>query len=125
MMAEGVEGGAAGLCPQVHSALRCIASASSHPGDIRQAQDALSLWEGTRADDYVVSLAYLVGSSSSSSCGGDVVLHADDDEFGRRHPPPSSASDAATLRLTAILALRAATLRRWKDRGRGGAATPG
>jgi hypothetical protein len=124
MMAEGVEGGAAGLCPQVHSALRCIASASSHPGDIRQAQDALSLWEGTRVDDYVVSLAYLVGFSSSS-CGGDVVLPADDDDFIRRHPPPSSASDAATLRLAAILALKAATLRRWKDRGRGGAATPG
>ena len=96
MIAEGgIEGdGTGGLIPPIHSALRCVSSASSSPGSVRQAQDALSTWEETRVDDYVVVLLHLVGMSSSS--------------------------DEATLRLAAILALKATIARRWKDRGRGG-----
>jgi len=85
---------AAELYSHVQSALQCLASPSP-PILIQQAQDAMLRWEETHTDDYVASLVSLVGASS-----------------------------AATLRLVAVLSLKAAVTRRWKDKGRGKVGAP-
>lgn len=97
------------LRSRVESALRRIAS-PSQPQSIQQAQDALLRWEEARADAYAVALASLIGATSSAS---DADAAAED-----------PAASAATLRLAAVLALKAAATRRWKDRGRGRAGAP-
>ena len=73
----------------IQSALQCLTSPSS-PEIIQQAQDALLQFEQTHTDEYVTSLLALVGVESNT-----------------------------TLRLAAVLALKAAVSRRWKDKGRG------
>ncbi|KAL7546797.1 hypothetical protein ACHAWF_010132 [Thalassiosira exigua] len=95
---------AADLRSHVESALRCISSPSP-PDAIRQAQEALLRWEEAHADAYVASLVSLTSVASAS---------ADREE----------RTSAATLRLSAVLALKAAVSRRWKDRGRGRAGEP-
>ncbi|KAL9189207.1 hypothetical protein ACHAXT_011697 [Thalassiosira profunda] len=66
----------------------------SSPAAIQQAQDALMRWEETQTDQYVVALVSLMGAAPS------------------------------TLRLAAVLALKAAVVRRWKDKGRGKVGAP-
>lgn len=77
------------LHSQIQSALQCLTSTSTAPETITQAQAALLQWEEHHTDEYVTCLLSLIGCS------------------------------AATIRLAAMLSLKAATLRRWKDRGRG------
>jgi len=84
----------------IQAALQCITSPSP-PGMIQQAQAALLQWEETHTDQYVVSLISLVGETSSA-----ITVEID-------------ASATATLRLAAVLTLKAAIVRRWKDKGRG------
>lgn len=94
------------LLTHIHSALQCLIS-SSPPETIQQAQDALLRWEESHTDEYVVSLLALVGGATCvklSGAGGDAS---------------AEEKAAATLRLAAILSLKSAIVRRWKDRGRG------
>mmetsp|Transcript_14453 Transcript_14453/g.31345 ORF Transcript_14453/g.31345 Transcript_14453/m.31345 type:complete len:1131 (-) Transcript_14453:272-3664(-) len=86
------------LLVHIQAALQCITSPSSPPGMIQQAQAALLQWEDTHTDDYVAGLMSLVGSTSDRVEGNASV---------------------ATLRLAAVLTLKAAIVRRWKDKGRG------
>jgi hypothetical protein len=91
------------LHTQIQAALHCLTSPSA-PETIRQAQAALLEWEEQHSDGYVVSLLALVGTTSNNN--SSEVSNQD-------------ASSAATLRLAAMLSLKAAVVRRWKDRGRG------
>jgi len=79
----------------IQSALQCITSPSSSPDMIKQAQDALLQYEESYADEYVITLISLVGGSQSS-----------------------------TLRLIAVLTLKSAIVRRWKDKSRGRVGAP-
>ena len=82
---------------QVQSSLQCIigqdGSSSSSPESIHLAQETLLALENDHVDEYVSCLLSLLTLPSS---------------------------EASKLRLAAILTLKAAILRRWKDHGRGG-----
>lgn len=94
------------LQTQIQIALQYVSTHQpSQPGIIVQAQDALLHWEHDMPDAYVVALMSLVGSAHADLGGSN------------------TASAAATLRLAAILSLKAAIVRRWKDRGRGSVQT--
>ena len=95
---------------QVQSSLQCIigqdgsSSSSSSPESIHLAQETLLALENDHVDEYVsclLSLLLLVNTATSSA-----TLTV-------------ASSEASKLRLAAILTLKAAILRRWKDRGRG------
>ena len=88
------------LYANIQSALQCITDGSSPPSTIKQAQDALLQWEATNTDEYVMSLISLVGLTSDNNAA------------------------AATLRLIAVLTLKSAIVRRWKNRGRGRVGAP-
>jgi len=79
----------------IQSALQCITSSSSSPDMIKEAQDALLQYEESYADQYGLTLISLVGGSQ-----------------------------LATLRLIAVLTLKSAIVRRWKDKGRGRVGAP-
>lgn len=87
---------------QIQAALQCISSPSSLPEVIQQAQDALVRWENEMPDAYVAALVSLVGSTTTS------VNHGGEE-----------AATTSTLRLAAILTLKVAIVRRWKDKCRG------
>eukprot|EP00804_Cyclotella_cryptica_P008499 CCRYP_004002-RB/>CCRYP_004002-RB protein AED:0.01 eAED:0.01 QI:3/1/1/1/1/0.75/4/605/1092 len=95
---------------QIQSALHCLTATSNpipSPATIQQAQQALLHWESQHPNEYVVCLlSFLLGSTAA----------VQDRHHGNE--PPTEENDS-TLRLAAILALKAAVLRRWKDRGRG------
>ena len=86
------------LQAHVQSALQCITSSPSSPDMIKQAQDALMQWEESHADEYVVALLSLISLTS------DRV---------------TTTQSVATLRLAAVLSLKSAIARKWKDKGRG------
>eukprot|EP00566_Odontella_aurita_P028646 CAMPEP_0113600872 /NCGR_PEP_ID=MMETSP0015_2-20120614/42931_1 /TAXON_ID=2838 /ORGANISM="Odontella" /LENGTH=188 /DNA_ID=CAMNT_0000509143 /DNA_START=139 /DNA_END=702 /DNA_ORIENTATION=- /assembly_acc=CAM_ASM_000160 len=71
-------------------------SPSSGPEMIKQAETALLHWESTDVDGYCGALL------------GAIVIDA-----------PVGGGEDGSMRLAAILALKAAVQRRWKDRGRG------
>ena len=87
------------LHSQVQASLQCITSSTPQPQSIRQAQETLLALENDHVDEYVNCLLSLIGATSPSS--------------------PVEENAASTLRLAAILSLKAAISRRWKDRGRG------
>ena len=87
---------AADLQSHIQAALQCITSPS--PPDINQAQEALLRWEDQHTDAYVTCLVSLVGVTSTTD---------------------ADKPSAAVLRLAAALTLKAAIVRRWKDKGRG------
>ena len=88
------------LHAQVQASLQYITSSSSPPQAIRQAQENLLALENDHVDEYVNCLLSLIGATSSSTSSVE-------------------ENNASTLRLAAILTLKAAISRRWKDRGRG------
>jgi hypothetical protein len=91
---------------QVQSSLQCIigqggsTSSSSSPESIHFAQQTLLALENDHVDEYVLLLVKTATSSAETLT--------------------VTSSEASKLRLAAILTLKAAILRRWKDRGRGG-----
>eukprot|EP00986_Skeletonema_menzelii_P006073 scaffold2303_cov141-Skeletonema_menzelii.AAC.7 len=89
------------LHSQVQASLQCITSSTSQPHAIRQAQEALLALENDHTDEYINCLLSLIGATSPPSV------------------QENAAAVASTLRLSAILSLKAAISRHWKDRGRG------
>ena len=102
------------LYSQVKTSLQYISSLSpSPPETIRQAQETLLALENDHVDEYVTCLLSLIVTTTSS----------DDNIVYVAAPAVAAAAEARTLRLAAILTLKAAISRRWKDRGRGRAKT--
>ena len=91
---------------QVQSSLQYIIGqdgSSSSPESIHLAQQTLLALENDHVDEYVSCLLSLLVNTATSAATVTVT-----------------SSEASKLRLAAILTLKAAILRRWKDRGRGG-----